>query len=506
MQVGFQALLNQYSLKLAQPLLINSIIGSSRKNSHSNGLLTQIFPASYQPEDSFAGHFEFGLKYEEINLEFLAHLFSASGPKPIEDWCQATPYSQYARRAGFLYEWLTGKQLNVPDTTNGAYHAMLLDKKYLTSSEPVRNKRWRILNNLPGTPNFCPIVRLTDELNKALEFDLNHAMSSLNERFGADVLLRTASWMSFKESRASFLIESEEKLTDKIQRFAYAMSQYCGKLDGPLSAASLSKLQSIILGKQALGLGLRQSPIFVGQSTLYENIVHYIAPHFNDLESLLNGLIQFDARCTRANPIIRAAVMSFAFVFIHPMRDGNGRIHRFLINDTLIRDGVVPQGLILPISSSITALKSLRKDYDQALEAYSKPFMQRFAASYYMGEVHTYEDGAHSNFYFNEYAEALPTWRYPDLTAQVIFLAKVIQHTLAVEMPQETQQLISFQQAQQALKNIIDMPDSDAQRIIRSLKENEWQASGKLKKEYPLLADEQRVRQIVEALQQAFQD
>jgi Fic family protein len=50
-------------------------------------------------------------------------------------------------------------------------------------------------------------------------------------------------------------------------------------------------------------------------------------------------------------PIIRAALIAFGFVFIHPFEDGNGRLHRFLIHDMLVRDGVVPDGLIIPLSA-----------------------------------------------------------------------------------------------------------------------------------------------------------
>jgi Fic family protein len=38
---------------------------------------------------------------------------------------------------------------------------------------------------------------------------------------------------------------------------------------------------------------------------------------------------------------MRSAIAAFGLVFIHPLADGNGRVHRFLINDILRRDGVV---------------------------------------------------------------------------------------------------------------------------------------------------------------------
>ena len=117
--------------------------------------------------------------------------------------------------------------------------------------------------------------------------------------FGADILMRTASWLTFKESRASFLIEKEADQGDRIQRFAHVIAQYCGQLEDPLSDASLHTIQQGILGQDALGLGLRRSPVFVGQSTMREDIVHYIAPHYDDVPRFMNGLKVFE-QATRA--------------------------------------------------------------------------------------------------------------------------------------------------------------------------------------------------------------
>ena len=42
---------------------------------------------------------------------------------------------------------------------------------------------------------------------------------------------------------------------------------------------------------------------------------------------------------SRIDPVVAATVSSFAFVFIHPFEDGNGRIHRFLIHYMLSKRG-----------------------------------------------------------------------------------------------------------------------------------------------------------------------
>jgi hypothetical protein len=505
MLIGFNALAKRHKIHLAQPLRVKSIIGSTRTIREANDHLDNQYPTNYQPEDSFIGHFEFGLKYEEIHLEFFARLFAAIGPEPIEAWCQKAPYGQYARRTGFLYEWLTGQRLNVPDVDNGAYCTVLPAQSYLVRSTPERVKRWRVNNNLPGTVDFCPIVRRTPAVQNAIEFDLKTALKALDQQFVADILMRTASWLTFKESRASFLIEKESEQTDRVQRFAHVIAQHCGHIENPLSSDSLRTLQAGILGDDALGLGLRLSPVFVGQATLREDLVHYIAPPFAEVPHMLNGLSSFETITRGAEPLARAAVIAFGFVYIHPMRDGNGRLHRFLINDSLIRDQAIPPDVILPISATITSSIDFRAGYNKTLDSFSKPFMQRHAAAYRFGPIETFADGTRSNFIFDAYEDALFAWRYPDLTAHVLYTGTVVAHTVLTEMAEEARVLVRFQCAQQQLKEVLEMPDQDANRIIRSLKDNNWQLSGKLKKEYPQLTVAVTAERVIEAVRSGFE-
>jgi Fic family protein len=72
--------------------------------------------------------------------------------------------------------------------------------------------------------------------------------------------------------------------------------------------------------------------------------------------------------------LVAAALVSFAFDFPHPFSDGNGRIHRFLLHHVLARRGFGPNGIILPVSAVIL---NRPREYDQALESFSKPLMER---------------------------------------------------------------------------------------------------------------------------------
>lgn len=504
--VGFGWLAEKLGIQTAQPLRTLSYIGKTRSETQTNNQVLRVFPAAYQPEDTFAGHFEFGLKYEEIHLEFLSRLFSRIDPRDLETWVNAEPTGQYARRAGFLFEWISGRVLEVPDRPAGNYVDALPSDHYVTRTEPLRNRRWRVNDNLPGTPAFCPLVRRTAELVAAADFDTKAELEKLDLEFGADVLMRSASWLTLKESQASFLIEREADKSDRIKRFANVIAEHSGRIPNPLDLPSLETLQQGILGDNALRKGLRRSPIFVGQETMYQNIVHYVAPRYEDTTDMLRGLQEFEIATRKASPLVRAAVIAFAFVYIHPMRDGNGRIHRFLINDTLQRDEAIPAGVILPISATITNSTRERADYDRVLESFSKPFMERYGAACRFGAQYDAEDGTPTNFYFDDYAEATHAWRFPDLTGHAIYTAAIVAKTITREMANEARILVRFDRATSRLKDVVEMPNFDAARIIRSVKDNQWRVSNKLRGEYPFLEEEIMLLRVTEAIQSAFED
>jgi hypothetical protein len=306
-----------------------------------------------------------------------------------------------------------------------------------------------------------------------------------------------------KESRASFAIEREEKDVSRVQRFAAVMEQRCGKLANPLSEDDLTALQRDILGR-ATRYGMRRSPVFVGHVSSFAQVVDYIAPHWSDTSELLEGLEVCIRKTRHMSPIVRAAVASFGFVFIHPMADGNGRISRFLINDVLRRDGAVPAPFILPVSATITHSASERVDYDRTLERFSRPLMQRMADRYRFGEEHEYEDGVRSNFHFDAYAEILPAWRYQNLTDQVEYLGHVIQLTIEREMTNEALYLRDWERAREAVKNYLEGPDADIDAIIRSIR-GTWTVSGKLRRQFPQLEEQALASNIIGALKEVFE-
>jgi len=80
-----------------------------------------------------------------------------------------------------------------------------------------------------------------------------------------------------------------------------------------------------------------------------------------------------------------------------------------------------------------------------------------------------------------------------------------VAHTITVQMAEEAQILRQFQTAQERVKEVLEMPDPEVNRLIRSIRENGWSISGKLRRENPRLADAELASSLVEAIRSAFQ-
>lgn len=130
--------------------------------------------------------------------------------------------------------------------------------------------------------------------------------------------------------------------------------------------------------------------------------------------------------------------------------------------------------------------------------------MRLYEQAWRFGAEQLAEDGVRYNLQFDAYKDALPAWRYPDMTDHAEYLAQVVQLTIEQEMRKEAGYLRSLRTARERVKQIIEGPDSDIDRIIRSVRENGGLLSGKLLKEFPALADEGLASEVAAAVQSAF--
>ena len=509
--IGAAWLVQNYALQLVMPLATASRIGGRRSTHAGQPTTIETYVDSMRPASTLRGHLTFHLKHEVPHFELLSRLFAACDAGEIAAWVTDEPTGQYARRAAFLFEFFTGRQLPLPSVIGGGY-CDAIDAQDLVAANPDRaelNKRWRIRDNMPGTRAFCPMIVRSKAVTAALGLDVQALIHDLEVEFGEELLLRSAVWMTLRESRASFEIEGEADKTDRIQRFADVLARRTGQGDqAPLDDVSLADLQREILGVRTTvqSFGLRQSPVFVGEVVRYQDIVHYVAPPPEDLADMLAGVQTFLDRTRGQSPVMRSTVAAFGFVYIHPLADGNGRVHRFLVNDVLRRDGAVQDPMILPVSSLIASDASERRAYDRMLDVVSRPLMRTLSETYRFAQASTvYPDGIASNFVFDGAESARHAWRYLDLTQHVAYMAEVIQRTVREDMLEESRYLRSHGRARAAIKEIVEMPDAQIDRVIRSVQSNRGDLSGVLRRELPIFEDSALWAAVVEAVHLSFE-
>lgn len=484
-----------------RPYVISQI-GKSRRTLTEGHYTQEIYPARTRLGDDLAAHLTFYLKNEIPSLEFLARLFDKIDGRLIQEWVNAEPTGRYARRAAFLYEWLTDERLELPSDIGGGYVDVLDGDKVVVANTPIKDSRWRVNNNIAGTKDFAPMVVKTPMLLSATAFDVKEHLAQLRQEFGEDLLVRGLVWITLRESRASFTIEGEGGQESRIERFARVMAEQIGQGEIVLSGERLAALQQEIIGRSLSikHFGLRQSPVFVGESNYRhtKEIVHYIAPPCEEVSSKLAGLNTFFESTKGQSSLMRSAVIAFGFVYIHPLADGNGRIHRFLMNDVLRRDGQTDDPVILPISKAIIDSPATKRAYDAILDTISKPLMQSVQDNYHFAsKPTTYSDGIKSNLVVQVDKNTQSLWRYMDLTAHTLYLSELIRQVISVDMAEESAYLRAYDKTRQAIKEVIDMSNQDADRIIRSIIDNKGVRSNKLVKEYELLGDDELWERLV---------
>jgi hypothetical protein len=434
-------------------------------------------------------HFEFALKYDDVQMSFFQAVLKSIPAKEIVDFIKSQPNFKYSRKIGFWYEFLTKERLPIEDRPAINYVDLIDSKRYFTG-EIVKNSRWRINNNLLGNFGFCPTIKRTKSISKALVLDFSAALIKISKNYSPETLKRANTYLYKKETRSSYQIEKEEPSTERIDRFVSLLSN-AGKKDigEMLSEESLVKLQNQIVDPRFAAASFRTFQNYIGQSTWnYDEIIHYICPPPEFLSELMKGLSNSAIKMEGVYPIVRATAIAFGFVYIHPFEDGNGRIHRFLIHDILSRESFIPSGMIIPVSAHMV---NNMKEYDDALEAYSKLLMY----------IIKYTKNEKQELLVLNASEVEGYYRFPDLTAQTEYLCKVIETAVSHDLPNELNFLQYYDDAKGLMKQRVDMPDKLIDLFIRFTHQNNGIFPKKRRTTFQMLKDNE-----IEALQSIFQD
>jgi hypothetical protein len=362
------------------------------------------------------------------------------------------------------------------------------DQQWGTDGE--NSPRHRVRNNLPGTPDFCPLVFRTPTLDQFIGMDLQERAREVVRDVPRDLLARTAPFLLLQDSRSSYVIEGERPPQDRIQRWGRAIGE-AGR--APLDRDELLRLLRIVIGDaRFVRLGLRHEGGFVGAHDRETRapIPDHIGAHPDDLPLLVDGMISFDRDAAeKLDAVIAAAVLAFGFVYVHPFEDGNGRLHRYLMHHVLARRGYNPTGVHFPVSAAILARID---EYRVVLESYSRRLLP----------IVQWEPTENHNVrVLNDTADF---YRFFDATPHAEFLYACVQQTIEQDLPNETRFLENFDSFRAAVEAVVDMPDRTLTNLFGFLRQNGGRLSQRAReREFAALTDEE-TRRIERAYEELF--
>lgn len=482
---GYSALVSKYNLKVPLPDYL-SAIGTKHKK-YTKGQW-HLYTPRHKPEDTLYGHLIFALKYEGVDLAILNELFEKIESGEILEIIHSEPTGRYSRRLWFLWEWLRDERLEIEDAVTGNF-VPLIDSRLQYEGKSYPSKRHRVYNNLPGTHNFCPLIRKTEKLETYINKRLSEVAIKKIGQTHPDLLSRAAAFLLLKDSKASYTIEGETPAHNRIERWGRVIGE-AGKCK--LSISELTCLQqTIIEDYRFVQAGLRKEGGFVGLHDRSTGIPmpDHISARPEDLDTLLSGLIATYELLSKDDfdSVLLAALLAFGFVFIHPFEDGNGRIHRYLFHHVLAEKGFAPKGLIFPISAVIL---DKMEDYRKTLEHFSKPRL----------DLIEWRPTEKNNV--EVLNETIDLYRYFDATKQAEFLYECVEETVNKSLPDEVAYLKKYDIFNEFIKNYVDMPDKHVDLLIRFLSQNNGKFSQRAReREFQKLTDIE-----IQAIENKFND
>lgn len=424
----------------------------------------EIYDKRFSLQDTFEDHLNFALRHEPIDLLVLKRVFDGIDPEALKEFIQATPTGAITRRAWFFYEALTGKILNMEDAPVVTAVNALDPKLYFTAKAKL-STRHRVWDNLLGTGALCPIIRRTEKLEKFVELALSEKAQETIGRTGANIVSRAAGFLLLADSRASFEIEGERPKANRLERWGRAVLE-AGKR--PLNQTEIYRLHRILTGDDRFTeIGYRSDGVFLGERDHNNDpLPEFIGAKHTDVPELMTGLNECNNRLrpSEVDAVLQAAIIAFGFVYIHPLADGNGRLHRCLIHHVLAERKFTPPGMVFPVSS---VMLDRIDDYRKTLQAHSGPLMEF---------IHWRALPDKNVDVTNDTADL---YRFFDCTEEAEFLYSCVQRTVEHDLPREILYLKSNDDALGGIMNLIEMPDRKAQDLVMHIRQNKGKLSKK---------------------------
>jgi len=111
--IGLMRLIEDLRLSIPPPAVRSEAVAGARRTKIADGKVIEDYPRSYAPQ-SLIGQLKFAMRYEPIDLAVLKAAFRALDTRTLVTWIREEQTGVFARRAWYLYEFLTGETPMLP--------------------------------------------------------------------------------------------------------------------------------------------------------------------------------------------------------------------------------------------------------------------------------------------------------------------------------------------------------------------------------------------------------
>lgn len=315
MPAGYAALAVAFNLNCDKPYKLTAI-ASRHKHVDRDGW--RLLTPRHRPAATLEGHLTFALKYEGVDLNVLKALFEKVCPDEIAAIVRSKPTGRYARRIWFLYEWLTSTQLDVPPLTRASY-VDALDGGLQFAGRSENSPRHRVRNNLPGTPDFCPLVFRTPWLEEACGIDYGAQIRRCLANVPAEH--RPYVWLACANAEAA-------------------------PRDGPKSPRTvLHQWKRGTMGRPSISLSIEEVAVLKTLTPAE------LTKRYPELDATLAGIANFSHRTASIfSPPLIAACLQFGFARATGETNPYEHSHRYLAQKVFAHTGYRDADNMVPVS------------------------------------------------------------------------------------------------------------------------------------------------------------
>lgn len=411
----------------------------------------RLFPRNVALENSLPGHLEFALRHEDMDLALLATALTTLPAEDVASRVRKSPNGEYVRKLAYWWEWFRQEALDAP-SPSVTYVPLLDPRTNVVVANPKKAPKYRVLENQLGNRDFCPVARLPKGLSgESLLRELTQQVQALlNAGDGAhDLYERALGYIYLSETRSSFEIEREQPTASKERAFVSLLGKVNESRD--LDEDWLVELQHLgVRDAFSHDMSFRTKQNWLDRDG---RNVDFFPPAPEHVRALMDGLLSFaNDRERSIDPIAKAAIVSFGFVYIHPFCDGNGRLHRFLLHHTLAQSGLLPDKLVIPVSAVLS--KNLRR-YWETLTAFSKP----------VTSLWDYRRADADPLVVSHPGKA--PYAYWNASGVIDLVRWALTEAVQVEVPTEVRYLKVYDASRSAVDREFDLPAKDLNVLVR---------------------------------------